>query len=197
YHDQLVLTGQLNDVGNPIRANSGRSYRMGVEVDAAISVLEKWTLRPNLTVSQNKNEDFVFQRDGILQNLGDTDIAFSPNVVAGCVLTFAPSKNFQVSMLSKFVGDQYMGNIDSEASRLDAYSTTDLSISYEWKNAWFFKSVLLTGLVNNLFNVEYESNGYFYTYDDDWSGPGITTIEGAGFYPQAGINFLVGLTLKI
>ena len=26
--------------------------------------------------------------------------------------------------------------------------------------------------------------------------PAVTTIEGAGYYPQAGINFLIGLTLK-
>jgi iron complex outermembrane receptor protein len=52
-------------------------------------------------------------------------------------------------------------------------------------------------LVNNIFDLEYESNGYFYTYDDDWSSPGnITTIEGAGFFPQAGINFLLGMSLK-
>ncbi len=197
YHDQLVLTGALNDVGNPIRENSGRSYRLGVEIDGAFALTKKWALRPNLTVSRNRNEDFFFERDGVLTPLGDTHIAFSPGVVAANAITFMPSKNFQISLLTKLVGEQYMGNIDSEVSKLDSYSTTDINISYEWENVWFFKSVLLTGLVNNLFDYEYESNGYFYTYDDNWSGPGITTIEGAGFYPQAGINFLVGLTLKI
>jgi iron complex outermembrane receptor protein len=187
----LVLSGALDNVGNPIRENSGKSYRLGLEVEAALAITGKWSIRPNITVSTNKNQDFVFQRDGVLTNLGNTDIAFSPNVVAANAITFAPTKSFQVTLLSKFVGDQYMGNIDSQTSKLESYAVSDLNVSYEWKNVWFFRSVLVSGLVNNIFNYEYESNGYFYTYDD----AGVT-YEGAGFYPQAGINFLAGLTLK-
>ena len=196
YQDQLVLTGGLNDVGAPIRANSGKSYRLGVELEAVIVLSEKWILRPNATISTNKNQNFVFERNGVLQNLGDTDIAFSPNVIAANALTFLPIKNMQISLLSKFVGEQYMGNIDSKGSKLESYAVNDLSVSYEIKMKSIFKSILITGLVNNIFDYKYESNGYFYTFDDDYSNPGtITTIEGAGYYPQAGINFLAGLTL--
>lgn len=197
YQDQLVLTGALNDVGAPIRQNSGESYRLGLEIDATLFVAEKWIFRPNITVSANKNEDFVFQRDGILEKLGNTDIAFSPNVIVGNAITFLPIKNMQVSLLTKFVGDQYMGNIDSQVSKLKSYSVSDLNISYEIKTNTVFKSIIFSGLVNNIFDYEYESNGYFYTYDDDYSNPGtIQTIEGAGYFPQAGINFLAGMTLK-
>lgn len=197
YKDQLVLTGGLNDVGAPIRANSGKSYRAGIEVEGVFQVSEKWFLRPNLTLSQNKNRDFFFQRDGVLTNLGNTDIAFSPEVIFGNAITFRPIQNLDVTLLSKYVGKQFMGNIDSEASALDAYATTDLNVSYEWKTKSFFQSIILNGLVNNIFNTKYESNGYFYTFDDDWSNPGsVSTMEGAGFYPQARLNFLVGLTLK-
>jgi iron complex outermembrane receptor protein len=196
YQDQLVLTGGLNDVGAPLRTNSGKSYRLGIEMDAVIVLSDKWILRPNATISSNKNQDFVFERDGVLQNLGNTDIAFSPNLIAANGLTFLPVKNMQLTFLSKFVGEQFMGNIDSQQSKLNSYFVNDLNISYELKPKSIFKSILITGLVNNIFSHEYESNGYFYTYDDDFSNPGsITTIEGAGYYPQAGINFLVGLTL--
>src|SRR5690606_15050273 len=82
YKDQLVLTGELNDVGAPIRANSGDSYRVGLEVDATLKLSDKFFLQPNFTVSQNKNQDFVFQRDGVIENLGSTNIAFSPNFIA-------------------------------------------------------------------------------------------------------------------
>ena len=71
-----------------------------------------------------------------------------------------------------------------------------MNVTYEWKINKGIKSIHFSGLVNNIFDREYESNGYFYTYDDDWSGPNITTLEGAGFYPQAGINFLAGITLS-
>ena len=197
YTDQLVLTGALDDVGSPIRENSGNSYRLGVEADATVVILDKLTIRPNITLSVNKNDNFVFQRDGELQNLGDTDIAYSPSVIAGNVLSFVPVKNVQLSFLSKFVGEQYMGNIDSETSKLDAYFVNDFSVNWEIKPKAIFNSIIITGLVNNVFNYEYVSNGYFYTYDDDWSTPGsITTIEGAGYYPQAGRNVMLGATLK-
>jgi iron complex outermembrane recepter protein len=197
YKDQLVLTGELDDVGAPIRANSGDSYRLGLELDATFQFSEKWVLQPNVTLSQNKNKDFYFTRDGVLQNLGNTYIAYSPEIVAGNRLGFMPIKGFQISLLSKFVGEQYMGNIDSEGSKLDSYFVNDLNVSYELNPKSIFKSILVSALVNNIFDLEYVSNGYFYTYDDDYSNPpAITTIEGAGYYPQAGINFLIGLSLK-
>jgi iron complex outermembrane receptor protein len=197
YKDQLVLTGALNDVGAPIFTNSGKSYRVGLEVESSIAITNKLILNPNVTLSQNKNQDFYFQRDGVLQNLGNTDIAFSPNFVFGNQLIYLPIKDFQISFLSKYVSEQYMGNIDSNRSKLDAYFVNDLNINYEWKLNKGIQSIVFSGLVNNIFNLEYESNGYFYTYDDDWSTPGsTTTIEGTGFYPQAGINFLFGVNLK-
>ncbi|MGO4772067.1 TonB-dependent receptor [Flavobacterium sp. W22_SRS_FK3] len=197
YKDQLVLTGELNDVGSPMRANSGDSYRLGIEIDATIQLSEKWFLQPNITLSQNKNEDFYFTRDGILQNLGETNIAFSPEIIAGNRLTFMPLKNLQLSLLSKFVGEQFMGNIDSNLSKLDSYFVNDLNVSYEIKTDKVFKSIMISGLVNNIFDLKYESNGFFYTYDDNYSNPpAVTTVEGVGYYPQAGTNFLIGLTLK-
>jgi iron complex outermembrane receptor protein len=197
YKDQLILTGELDEVGAPIRKNTGDSYRLGLEVDATIALLDNLIIRPNFTISSNKNKDFNFERDGVLTDLGNTNIAYSPDFIAGNIITFLPTTNFQVSLLSKFVGEQYMGNIDSEGSKLKSYFVNDLNVSYEFKPKSVFKSILVTGLVNNIFDYKYISNGYFYTYDDDYSNPpAVTTIEGAGYYPQAGINFLVGLTLK-
>jgi len=197
YKDQLVLTGALNDVGAPLRENVGDSYRLGVEVEANVSLGTKFAFRPNITLSANRNKDFVFQRDGKLQNLGDTEIAFSPSVIIGGALVYMPTDNLQLSLLGKHVGEQYMGNIDASSSKLKAYSQFDFNVQYEIVTNSFIKSVVLSGLVNNIFNELYESNGYFFTFDDTWSNPGITTtIEGAGYYPQAGTNFLVGATLN-
>ncbi len=196
YKDQLVLTGALNDVGSPIFTNSGSSYRLGLEVESLIRLTQKLTLNPNVTLSQNKNRDFNFQRNGILENLGNTDIAFSPNVIFGNRFTYQPIKTLQMSLFSKYVGQQFMGNIDSQNSVLDAFLVNDFNFTYQWNINKGLKSIVFSALVNNIFNVEYESNGYFYTFDDDFSNPGtITTQEGAGFYPQAGINFLIGATL--
>ncbi|MDK2771929.1 MAG: TonB-dependent receptor [Flavobacterium sp.] len=195
YIDQLVLTGSLNDVGAPVFTNSGESYRLGLEVESVYKVTDKLNLQANVTLSENKNIDFYFQRDGILEDLGNTNIAYSPNIVSSGAINVLPIKGMQLSLLGKFVGEQYMGNIDSEYSKLPDYSIVDFNASYELKLNKGIKSILFSGLVNNVFDRKYESNGYFYTYDDDSSG-NVTTYQGKGLYPQAGINFLGGVTLK-
>jgi iron complex outermembrane receptor protein len=197
YKNQLVLTGALNDVGAPLRANSGKSYRLGLELDGSINIDDIVTIQQNVTISDNRNLDFVFERDGVLTNLGNTNIAFSPNLIAANQINVKLWENISTGFLSKYVGEQYMGNIDSERSKLDAYFINDYLISYQYDNVGMFESIQLNLLVNNIFDVKYISNGYFYTYDDDFSNPGtVTTIEGAGFYPQATRNFLIGCTLK-
>ncbi len=197
YKDQLVLSGEMNDVGAPLRTSSGKSYRLGLEVDAEIQILKNLRTLPNIALSTNKNVDFFAPIDGELVNLGNTNISFSPSVVAANMLEYSPINKLQLGFLSKFVGEQYMGNIDSEASKLESYFVNDLNIVYTLDTLPWVKEVVFSALVNNIFNVKYISNGYFYTYEDDFSNPGtITTVEGAGYYPQATINFLVGATVK-
>ncbi|KJD35244.1 TonB-dependent receptor [Tamlana sedimentorum] len=197
YQNQLVLTGELDDVGSPIRATSGKSYRLGLEVDATIKFTNFFNTTTNVALSTNKNVDFTSSIDGELVNLGNTNISFSPNVVIGNAFNFYPTKSLQLSLLNKYVGEQYMGNIDWESSKLDAYFISDFNVNYIINPNKIFKSIILTGLVNNIFSNEYVSNGYFGVYDDTWSVPGeTTTLSYEGYYPQATINFLMGVTLK-
>lgn len=197
YKDQLVLSGALNNVGAPLSENSGKSYRLGLEIDAKINFAQKWFIQPNVAISESKNINFNFQRDGVLRNLGKTNISFSPQLVAGNILGFSPIKSLQIALLSKFVSEQYMGNIDAQSSKLESYFTNDINIIYEIETKKIFESITISILANNILNREYISNGYFYTYDDNYTNPPvITTIEGAGYYPQAGANILAGVTLK-
>ena len=179
YKDQLILTGRLDDVGAPIRSNTDKSYRLGFEVDATIKLSDKFILRPNFTLSDNKNVDLAV--DG--ENYGTTDIAYSPSVIAGNIIVYSPIENLHVSLLQKYVGEQYMNNIELPAAKLADYFVNDLNVSFEIKPKSIFKSILITGLVNNILDKKYVSNGAMwdiYPY----------------YYPQAGINFLAGLTLK-
>jgi len=90
-----------------------------------------------------------------------------------------------------------MGNTDSKYSKLDSYFTNDLVFNYSLKTKKWFSSIDFNLMMNNIFNVKYISNGYYYTYDDNWSNPNTTkTIEGAGYYPQAMFNILGGISLK-
>ena len=198
YQNQLVLTGELDDVGSPIRATSGKSYRLGLEVDANIQFSKMLNTSTNVAISSNKNKDFSSEINGELVDLGNTNISFSPELVIGNAINYMPAERLQLSLLSKFVGEQYMGNTDNEASILERYFINDFNINYEIKPRKLFKSIVLSGLVNNIFNKKYVSNGYFgsYDYEDTSSPSGITTGYYAGYYPQATTNFLVGATFK-
>ena len=178
YQDQLILTGTLDDVGNPIRSNSEKSYRLGVEMDAAIVLTSTFSLRPNLTLSRNKNIDLAISG----QNYGTKDISYSPSVIAGNSLIYKPTESLQIIWLQKYVGQQYMNNIESPEAKLADYFINDLNVTYEIKPKSVFKSIVFKGLVNNIFDKKYISNGYMwdiYPY----------------YYPQAGANLLAGITL--
>ena len=197
YRDQLVLTGELDDVGNPIANNVGESYRLGLEVDAAIRFTKNLLWQPNFAISMNKNIDKLFEFDGILTDFGNTDLAYSPGFIAASNLVYEPLDDLRISWLAKYVGEQYMSNIEHPDSKLDAYFVNDLQVSYEIRPGKLLESIVFNGMVNNFLNAKYVSNGYFFTYDDTWTNPGeVQTITGTGYYPQAEINFLLGVSLS-
>ena len=198
YKDQLVLTGSIDDVGTPVRENSGESYRTGLEIETVFNLSDKISILANSAFSDNKNKNFVTSLNGELVNLGKTNISFSPEIVSAVNLLYSPKENMEFSILNKYVGEQYMSNTNSAFSKLDAYSVLDFNFNYNFKKTFFFSEIVLSAVVSNLFGTEYVSNGYYYTYDDTWTDPNIiTTIEGTGYYPQATRNYMVGLKFKL
>ncbi len=201
YKNQLVLTGEVNDVGAGIRTNVPDSYRMGVELTGGMQLNSWFSFQANLALSENRIQSFeevVFdygaafdQFNEIRTEFEDTDISFSPSIVAGGQFTFVPTSDFEVSLLSKYVGDQYLDNTSNENRKIDAFFVNDLRFNYGF-NAQFVKRVNLSLLVNNLFNIEYESNGYTFGY---FGGPDYEVRENY-FYPQAGTNFLFSVGLE-
>ena len=198
YTNQLVLTGAIDDVGAPIRATSGKSYRLGIEIDAEFSINKKITLRPNASFSSNQNRDFRASINGSLQNLGNTPLSFSPSTIVGNAFVYEPSENFMISFLSKYVGKQYMSNLNSTISnqdQLESFFISDLNFEYRIETKKSFE-ITIHGLVNNIFNKEFVDRGYYYTYEYPDSEGKIITGDGAGFYPQATTNFLGGIRLR-
>ncbi|WP_338812777.1 TonB-dependent receptor [Bernardetia sp. Wsw4-3y2] len=196
YTDQLILTGQVNDVGSYTRQNVDKSYRTGVEIVADYQFSQKFSWSANATFSQNKIKDFTeylddYDNGGQQENkYGETDIAFSPSVIAANTLSFRPSTGFSINLLSKYVGEQFLDNTSTDTRKLDAYFVNDLQLVYNFSYK-FFKNIELNLLVNNILSEEYESNGYTFGY----IAGGETTRQNY-FYPQAGRNFLVGLKLN-
>jgi len=203
YKNQLILTGQINDVGAYIRENVESSYRAGIELDGTFQVSKSWTLGGNIAFSQNKIAEFTeyiddysradFRQEAITYT--DTDIAFSPNTVASAIIEFKPVKNLSLNWLSKYVGQQFLDNTSNESRALDAFFTNDLRISYKVQPR-YFKSLELNLLINNVFNEMYEPNGYTFSYFVPGETSNRDLVTENFYYPQAGTNFLLGLSLK-
>ena len=197
YKDQLVLTGKINDVGAYTRTNIPKSYRMGIELQGAAGINSWINLSANLALSRNKVIDFNEYIDDYdqggqkLNTYASTDIAFSPNIVGAATINFIPCRHLELSLLSKYVGREYLDNTQNESRKLDPFYTQDLRIIYTLKPK-FFKEINLTGQVYNLFNAKYEPNGYTYSYIT-----GGETVTENYYFPMAGVNFVVGLNLKL
>jgi iron complex outermembrane receptor protein len=196
YQNQLVLTGKINDVGAAIMNNVDKSYRTGIELVGAIKFSEWIEWEGNMTLSRNKITNFTEYVDDwntgaqVSNNLGETDISFSPNIIANSDITFVGFDGFEASFISSYVGDQYIDNTSNADRMLDAYFVNNLRLSYSVESN-IFEKIGFHFLVNNILNTEYETNAWVYRYQ-----LGDTEYKQDGYFPQAGIHFLGGLSLE-
>lgn len=200
YKDQLVVTGQLSDTGNPLSVNVPDSYRMGIELQGALRPCEWFDWQFNLTLSRNRIKNFVEYiyedewTNPISFDLGDTPIAFSPDIIFNNAFNFK-YRDFDASLNSRYVGKQYMNNARSEAALLDAYFVSDLHFGYSFRNLIGIKELRLGFSIYNLFNEKYFNNGY--------AGAGYTVVDGkkeiyryAGYAAQAPTYVMATMSLK-
>ncbi len=195
YKNQLVLTGELNDVGAPLRINVPRSYRLGLECSVTHQLNSWFALSSNISLSKNKIAafeevipDYTTSFEKVKIQHTDTDISFSPATLATFQLLFVPFSNWETELSTKFVGKQFLDNTGNDLRSLPAYHFQNWRLS--WKPKIKFASYLnLTLLVNNILDVKYSSNGYTYSYK---YGQLITENY---LYPQAGRNILLGVNL--
>ncbi len=197
YHNQLVNTGKINDVGSYTRTNAPVSYRAGVELQAD-AIITKWlNAFANLSLSKNKIKDFTeyvddYDNGGQKQNVyHNTDISFSPDVVGAAGINFIPLKNGEINFQSKYVGRQYLDNTSHISRSIDPYFVENVKLSYTLHKA-FLKGVNFIFQVNNVFDKMYESNGYTYNYIYG----GAFSVENY-YYPMAGINFMAAINFKL
>ncbi|MDO5509304.1 MAG: TonB-dependent receptor [Weeksellaceae bacterium] len=184
YLNQLVLTGQVDDVGRMIRRNVGNSYRAGVELEASKRFINnKLNLFGNFAFSDNRNIDYIEpDANGELYNFGNTQIAYSPRIVTTFGFEYRPVTNAMIQMLNRYVAEQYVTNTGADNGRLPDYFLTDIVLN--WQPRVFEKVQLeVMAMINNLWDREYVSNGYYYG----------ETI----YFPQAGRHFNVGLKVRL
>lgn len=200
YSDQLVPTGELSNVGYPVMTNVESSYRAGMEITAGIKPVKRLNIDGSLTLSRNIIRDFTEyyvdyntatgEELYLSKNLGNVNIAYSPGIVAAADIAFNAFKGVDLHLLSKYVGYQYYDNTSNAVRSLNPYFVNNLRIDYELPVKRLEK-VEVQLLVNNLFNSDIVSNAYGGNYYVDG-----TEYSWAGYFPQAGINWLARLTIR-
>jgi iron complex outermembrane recepter protein len=201
YDDQLVLTGKVNDVGAYTRVNVPKSYRAGVELQGGYTFNKFINASANLSFSRSAIKEFTEYLDEYNANFEwigqaeilhrNTNIAFAPAVVGGATVNILPLKNVELSLVSKYVGKQYLDNTESDAKKLDAFYTQDARVILTLKNK-LFREWNISGQVNNILNTKYEPNGYTYGYLYDNS-----LVTENFYFPMAGVNFVVGVNIRL
>ena len=198
YKDQLVLKGDLNEVGNTTRMNVKKSYRLGLELVGSYRLNTKIKIAGNITISRNKIDQFTNSLDAttdssqsksstIFQN---TDIAYSPSVTGAGTIAFEPFRNLNVVLTGKFVGQQFLDNTENDTRKIKDYSIFDILVNYDIP--LHSNNVITLGLmINNFGNRTYASNGYTYGYI--YNG---REIHENFYYPQAGIHFMGKIAVK-
>jgi len=202
YKNQLVLTGQLNDVGSALRTNIKDSYRTGVEIAGALNFRNIADLRSSIALSRNKIRNYsetvyIYDADynqegSVLTDYAETDISFSPNFVSTHQLEIQPLRGLKAALIYKTVSKQYLDNTASENRKINPYQVADLRLRY-LLNPGFMRELEVSFLLNNLFNAKYEANGY--TFSEQYSGDP-TRYDYNYYFPQATRNYLLTLGLR-
>jgi iron complex outermembrane receptor protein len=196
YRDQLILTGEINNVGSPILTNVSKSYRQGIEIETGVRILKNLSWYGNITLSRNiiplfidytDNWDTGRQDEVTLRN---KTISFSPGIIGGSVLDYDLYKNFNLSLSTKYVGKQYIDNTQNAERMLDAFFVQNMSLSYSIRNKKF-KELTCQFEADNLFNRKYETNAWVYKYNE-----GGSLHVSDGYFPQAGISYMLRLDVK-
>jgi iron complex outermembrane receptor protein len=202
YKDQLVLTGKINDVGDPIRVNVPNSYRLGLEAWGGLNINRWLSVQGNVTVSRNVLQeftDYVPRYDVNFDFAGydtltyhNTQIAYSPWLTTAGTITAKPLKGLEFSLISKGVSKQYLDNSAQSNRQIRGYFVQDAELRYNWAPTRSFRGIEAFVRVNNLWNRAYESNGYTYSYKYDNS-----LIRENFYYPMAGTNWMIGLNVRL
>ena len=218
YKDQLVLTGELNAIGEALTKNLDKSYRLGVELEAAWMPVDWFRWDVNATFSKNRVRDMVVTlTDGTNVNLGDQPLSFSPDLILNNILTFS-YKGVKASVQSQYIGDQYLtntgfkemecmdadGNKTYETLLLKKHFNTNVDLSYHFSlKQMGIKEVTAGVTLYNVFSAKYDNNG--------WAAPqlindngtikavnewGVRDCGAAGFAPSAPFNMMAHVSVE-
>ena len=217
YKDQFVLTGEIDKIGEAITRNVPDSYRLGVELEAALKPIDWFRWDVNATWSKNRVKGITVQlMDGGVADLGNQPLAFSPNFILNNILTFS-YRGAKASVQSQYVSEQYMTNTGFKSYQthddngqlvdvgmmLDGHFTTNVDLSYNFQLPKLgIKDVTVGLTLYNLFSAKFDNNGWAapaFTQQGDKviaTGWGESDQYEAGFAPSAPFNMMAHLSVN-
>ena len=217
YKDQFVLTGEIDKIGEAITRNVPDSYRLGVELEAALKPIDWFRWDVNATWSKNRVKGITVQlMDGGVADLGNQPLAFSPDFILNNILTFN-YRGLKASVQSQYVSEQYMTNTGFKSYQthddngqlvdvgmmLDGHFTTNVDLSYNFQLPKLgIKDVTVGLTLYNLFSAKFDNNGWAapaFTQQGDKviaTGWGESDQYEAGFAPSAPFNMMAHLSVN-
>ena len=217
YKDQFVLTGEIDKIGEAITRNVDKSYRLGVEIEAALKPVDWFRWDVNATWSKNQVKGITVQlTDQTVADLGDQPLAFSPDWIVNNIFTFN-YKGLNASIQSQYISEQYMTNTGFKSYKtlddngqptdvsmmLDGHFVTNIDLSYNFKLPKLgIKDATIGVTLYNLFSAEYDNNGWAAPAYEKENGKVVATGWGtsdlyeAGFAPSAPFNMMAHLSVN-
>lgn len=201
YKDQLIPTGAINDVGSAIRQNVDKSYRAGLELDAAWNISRHFTWRATAAFSENKINNFteyvaVYNDDWETLDPKEivydkTTIAMSASTIVSNEFAYKPISNLEFNLQTKYVSRMYLDNTESKERSIDPFTSTNFNTRYSF-SALGLKKIDLFLQVNNIFNEKYATGGYTWGSMDSRDNRSYYNF----YTPQATANYMLGMNVR-
>lgn len=186
FNNEIVNNGQLDDVGQPISGNAGKSVHSGIELFFSHSPFEQkylsgFNLAGNLALSKNYFKEYteVLGADSagniIYGNdYSDNQIILTPNIIGNLSLNYYYNGTGGYISL-QHIGKQYLDNSENERKNpsvrnspgyvdkvIEPYTVVNAGLTLNVSDLIpekIFKSFLINFKANNIFNALYETTG--------------------------------------
>jgi len=205
---EIAATGELSDIGLPLRRNVDRSYRRGFELDASWQPAPSLRLRGVANVSRNRIRGWTQSYD-VYDAAGNyltskplhfrnVNPLLTPRTLLSASVDYAPAALLTLGAIARYTGRSYLDNTNSAAFTTPSFLTVDASASLSLGRWLPAGAPRLTLQLNNATNNHHVwPNGYSYQFITR-QPTGAESIGGTPYYyPQAGRNAVLMLDVKL
>ena len=128
FRDEIARTGATTPLGYDIRANVGRSYRRGIELDASLELTPSVSLGSTMTLSRNRIAEYVDEGTGTAYR--DAEPILSPAFLASQQLTWRPAAQLTLTADSRYQGRSFLAPTGDATLTSPAFHVLDAGARY-------------------------------------------------------------------